>query len=192
MTYLQPVLPQTALAAEQFLNTTLSWTQPPQPLLAHKINPFKPMMARLEAATLEKMVESQRLALEAQVPVEVSAHPKPAAPEALAPMIEFADFAKLDLRIVEIIAAQEVKGADKLLQLTVDLGGETRQVFAGIKSAYGADELVGKLTVLVANLQPRKMRFGMSEGMVLAAGPGGKDIWLLSPDAGARPGMRVK
>ena len=96
------------------------------------------------------------------------------------------------MRIVEIVAAEEVKGADKLLQLTLDLGGDTRQVFAGIKSAYSATELVGRMTVMVANLKPRKMRFGVSEGMVLAAGPGGKDIWLLSPDAGARPGMRVK
>ncbi len=192
MTYLQPVLPQTAAVAADFLNAELDWSQPVTPLLLHRINKFKPMMSRLETATLDAMVESQRQALAAQAEVAISAHPKAAAPEPLAAEIEFDDFARLDLRIVEIVAAEEVKGADKLLQLTLDLGGDTRQVFAGIKSAYTAAELVGRMTLMVANLKPRKMRFGVSEGMVLAAGPGGKDIWLLSPDAGARPGMRVK
>lgn len=192
MTYLQPVLPQTAAIAADFLNAELDWSQPVTPLLQHRINKFKPMMSRLETATLDAMVDSQRQAIAAQAEVAISAHPKVAATEPLAAEIEFEDFARLDLRIVEIVAAEEVKGADKLLQLTLDLGGDTRQVFAGIKSAYTAAELVGRMTVMVANLKPRKMRFGVSEGMVLAAGPGGKDIWLLSPDAGARPGMRVK
>ena len=98
----------------------------------------------------------------------------------------------MDLRVAKIVAAQHVDGADKLLQLTLDLGGETRNVFAGIKSAYTPEDLEGKLTVMVANLAPRKMRFGMSEGMVLAAGPGGSDLFVLSPDDGAEPGMRVK
>ena len=102
------------------------------------------------------------------------------------------DFAKTDLRIAKIIKAEHVEKADKLLQLTLDLGEETRNVFAGIKSAYSPEELEGKLTVMVANLKPRKMRFGMSEGMVLAAGPGGKDLWILNPDDGAQPGMKVK
>ena len=108
--------------------------------------------------------------------------------------IEFEDFAKVDLRIVKIVAADHVEGADKLLQLTLSLGenSETKQVFAGIKSAYQPQDLVGKLTVMVANLAPRKMRFGVSEGMVLAAGPGGEDIYLLEPHTGAQPGMRVK
>ena len=105
-------------------------------------------------------------------------------------------FAKIDLRIVKIINAEHVEKADKLLKLTLSLdseeGGETRQVFAGIKSAYQPEDLIGKHTVMVANLAPRKMRFGMSEGMVLAAGPGGKDLWILNPDDGAQPGMRVK
>jgi len=100
--------------------------------------------------------------------------------------------ARLDLRIARISRAEHVEGADRLLQLTLDLGGETRNVFAGIKSAYEPADLEGKLTVMVANLAPRKMRFGVSEGMVLASGPGGKDIFLLSPDAGAKAGMRVK
>ena len=106
--------------------------------------------------------------------------------------IQFDDFAKVDLRIAKIIKADHVEGADKLLQLTLDIGnGETRNVFSGIKSAYQPEDLEGKLTVMVANLAPRKMKFGMSEGMVLAAGPGGSEIWLLEPHAGAQPGMRV-
>ncbi len=106
--------------------------------------------------------------------------------------IEIDDFTKIDLRIARILTAEAVEGAEKLLQLTVDLGNETRTIFAGIKSAYTPEDLVGKLTVVVANLKPRKMRFGTSEGMVLAAGPGGKDIWVLSADQGAQPGMQVK
>jgi methionyl-tRNA synthetase len=106
--------------------------------------------------------------------------------------IPYADFAKVDLRIARVVKAAHVEGADKLLQLTLDLGGETRNVFAGIKSAYAPEDLEGQLVVMAANLAPRKMRFGVSEGMVLAAGPGGKDLWVIRPDAGATPGMRVK
>ena len=116
----------------------------------------------------------------------------PLADEPIADTIEFEDFAKIDLRVAKIIAAENVEKANKLLQLTLDLGGEQKNIFAGIKSAYKAEDLVGRLTVVVANLAPRKMRFGVSEGMVVAAGPGGKDIWLLSPDSGAQPGMRIK
>ena len=112
--------------------------------------------------------------------------------EPIADTIEYDDFAKVDLRIARIAKAEHVEGAEKLLQLTLDLGGETRNVFAGIKSAYQPEDLEGKLTVMVANLAPRKMRFGVSEGMVLAAGPGGKDLWVLEPHEGAQPGMRVK
>ena len=106
--------------------------------------------------------------------------------------ISIEDFAKLDLRVARIDAAELVDGADKLLKLTVDLGGERRTVFAGIRAAYDAEKLVGRLAVLVANLEPRKMRFGISEGMVLAAGPGGAEIFLVAPDSGAAPGMKVK
>jgi methionyl-tRNA synthetase len=106
--------------------------------------------------------------------------------------ISYEDFAKIDLRIARIAKAEHVEGADKLLRLTLDLGDGTRNVFAGIKSAYAPEQLEGKLTVMVANLAPRKMKFGMSEGMVLAAGPGGKDLWILEPHAGAQPGMKVK
>ena len=107
--------------------------------------------------------------------------------------IVFADSAKVDLRIARIAKAEHVEGADTLLQLTLDLGDMgTRNVFAGIKSAYQPEDLEGKLTVMVANLSPRKMRFGLSEGMVLAAGPGGSELWILEPHAGAQPGMKVK
>ena len=112
--------------------------------------------------------------------------------EPIADVISIDDFAKVDLRIVKIIKAEHVEGADKLLQLTLDIGGETRNVLAGIKSAYSPEDLEGRYTVMVANLAPRKMRFGISEGMVLAAGPGGKDLFILSPDEGAIPGMKVK
>ena len=131
----------------------------------------------------------------------VSASPQASAPADSSPTksdiedsntIAFEDFAKVDLRIVEIVAAESVEGADKLLRLTLSLGDSTRQVLAGIKSAYEPDDLVGKLTVMVANLAPRKMRFGVSEGMVLAAGPGGDELYLLDPHSGAKPGMQVK
>lgn len=110
----------------------------------------------------------------------------------IAETINIDDFAKIDLRIARIVKAEDVEGAEKLLKLTLDIGGETRTVFAGIKSAYKPADLEGRLTVMVANLAPRKMKFGLSEGMVLAAGPGGKDLWILHPDEGAQPGMRVK
>lgn len=113
--------------------------------------------------------------------------------EPVRPIITIDDFAKIDLRIAKITHAESVPDAEKLLKLTLDIGEESpRQVFAGIKSAYEPDSLIGKYTVMVANLAPRQMRFGTSEGMVLAAGPGGKDLWLLEPHAGAEPGMRVK
>jgi methionyl-tRNA synthetase len=112
--------------------------------------------------------------------------------EAIKDTITIDDFAKIDLRVVKIANAEHVEGAEKLLRLTLDLGGEKRQVFAGIKSAYEPEQLIGKMTVMVANLAPRQMRFGESQGMVLAAGPGGKDLWILTPDQGAEPGMRVK
>ena len=111
--------------------------------------------------------------------------------EALADDISFDEFAKVDLRVATIVNAEAVEGADKLIQLTLDLGFEQRNVFAGIKSAYNPTDLVGKQTVMVANLAPRKMRFGVSEGMVLAAGPGGSDIYILEPNEGAKAGMGV-
>jgi methionyl-tRNA synthetase len=144
-------------------------------------------MTRVEADKIEAIVEASKENLEKTVDL-----PKAKNFEPIAATIEFEDFAKLDLRIGKIVKAEHVEGADKLLQLTVDIGDETRNIFAGIKSAYQPEDLEGKLTLVIANLAPRKMRFGLSEGMVLAAGPGGKDIWVLSPDEGALPGMRVK
>jgi methionyl-tRNA synthetase len=121
-------------------------------------------------------------------PVEVAPIAQPISIEP----ISIEEFAKVDLRIARIVRAEHVEGADKLLKLTLDIGQEERTVFAGIKSAYAPEALAGRLTVMVANLAPRKMRFGISEGMVLAAGPGGKELYLLSPDSGAEPGLRVK
>ncbi len=112
--------------------------------------------------------------------------------EPVAPEIDINDFGKLDLRVAKILKVEEVQGADKLLQLTLDLGFTQRNVFAGIKSAYRPSDLEGRMTVMVANLKPRKMKFGLSEGMLLAAGPGGKDIFILTPDQGAKPGQRVR
>ena len=194
--YLKPIIPETAKKAEDFLNCeALNWQNISQPLLNHSINKFKPLMQRIEQAPIDKIIESSKETLSATAPTKTK---KPvqqdtsAEFEAIAPEIEFEDFAKIDLRIAKIIKAEQVQGADKLLQLTLDLGDQTRNVFAGIKSAYAAEDLEGKLTVVVANLKPRKMRFGLSEGMVLAAGPGGKDLWILNPDEGAKPGMKVK
>jgi methionyl-tRNA synthetase len=139
------------------------------------------------------MLEHSKEDLAAQNPASAKpAADSPLAKEPIADTIQFDDFAKLDLRIARIAKAEHVEGADKLVRLTLDLGGETRNVFAGIKSAYDPAELEGRLTVMVANLAPRKMRFGVSEGMVLAAGPGGKELFILNPDEGALPGMRVK
>ena len=153
-------------------------------------------MTRIEPAQIDAMVAHSREDLKAQN--AKGAKPRETATEGhlvsdpLADPIDFGDFAKVDLRLARIAKAQRVEGADKLLRLTLDLGGETRNVFAGIKSAYRPEDLEGRLTVMVANLAPRKMRFGVSEGMLLAAGPGGKELFLLSPDTGAQPGMRVK
>jgi len=186
--YLRPVLPALAANAEEFLNIgPQSWPNLAGPLLDHTINAFKPLMTRVEADKIAAIVEASKENLE-----KTPSQPKAKACEPIAATIDYDDFAKVDLRIAKIVKAQHVDGAEKLLQLTVDIGDETRNIFAGIKSAYAPEDLEGKLTVVVANLAPRKMRFGVSEGMVLAAGPGGKDLWVLNPDAGAEAGMRVK
>lgn len=195
--FLKPTLPATAEKAEEFLNVDpLTWDDALTPLLGHSINKFKPMLQRIEGAQIQKMVEASK---EPETPTtKGSAKPekqaedqsKNAAEESNEITID--DFMKVQLKVARIIDAQPVEGADKLLQLTLDVGDHQRQVFSGIKAAYEAADLVGRLTVVVANLAPRKMRFGVSEGMVLAAGPGGSDIFLLSPDSGAEPGMDVK
>jgi len=186
--YLSPVLPQLAADSEDFLNIAAQqWiTQETSPLINHSIKTFKALMTRVDEAKITAIVEESKENLE-KIAEPVSKKFEPVAPE-----IEFDDFAKIDLRIAKIVKAEHVKGANKLLQLTVDIGDETKNVFAGIKSAYAPEDLEGKLTVVVANLKPRKMKFGLSEGMVLAAGPGGEDLWVLHPDDGAIAGMRVK
>ncbi len=208
MHYLKPVLPAMATEVEAFLNSELCWDNYQTALTSHRINVFKPLMQRVDPVKVQAMVDASKENLQATAePVKAAAKTaaKPDSKaavvstestatgfEPLAPTINFDDFAKLDLRVARIVSAEHVEGADKLVKLQLDLGFETRQVFAGIKSAYEPADLVGRLTVMVANLAPRKMRFGMSEGMVMAAGPGGADIFLLTPDDGAMPGMQVK
>ena len=189
MAYLKPVMPLLAERAEAFLGETLSWDGVAQPLLNHQLTPFKALFSRIEPAKVEAMVEASKEDLAKEQAPKVTG---PLADDPISETIAYDDFAKIDLRVALIVKAEAVPEAEKLLKLQLDIGGETRQVFAGIKSAYNPEDLEGKLTVMVANLAPRKMRFGMSEGMVLAAGPGGKDLWILEPQEGAQPGMRVK
>ncbi|MFL0811524.1 MAG: methionine--tRNA ligase [Agarilytica sp.] len=192
MTYLKPVLPKTAQASEAFLNTELNWPQNIKFMGAHKINEFKALMTRIDAKKVDAMIEDSKQSIpEKTEDAAVSNTDSWLGKEPIAEEINFDDFAKVDLRVALIANAEHVEGANKLLRLTLDLGGETRNVFAGIKSAYQPEDLIGKHTVMVANLAPRKMKFGMSEGMVLAAGPGKKDIYILEPNEGAQPGMRV-
>lgn len=192
MTYLKPVLPVTAAAAEEFLNSSLDWSEKPAYLGKHMINNFQPLMQRVDPDKVKAMIEaSKQEAAPGQVDTPTQSDGW-LAKEPIADEIDFADFAKVDLRIARIVKAEQVEGADKLLRLTLDIGeSNTRNVFAGIKSAYAPEDLTGKHTVMVANLKPRKMKFGMSEGMVLAAGPGGKELYILEPGEGAEPGMRV-
>ena len=199
--YLSPVLPVMAEKTCNFLNLqSMQWSDAGTPLTGHEIKKFKPLMMRVEEERVQTVIDASKEELktiEAQAvePSETN-NASPLHTDPISEMINFDDFAKIDLRIAKIVKAEHVEKADKLLQLTLDLGGETRNVFAGIKSAYAPEDLEGKLTVMVANLAPRKMRFGVSEGMVLAAGPGGEDLWILNPDddraQGAQPGMRVK
>ena len=191
ISWLSPVVPVTANRAAEFLNVDFNdWHAVKQPLLDHEINKFKALITRMEMTSIEKMMEDSKEDLKSlEDTTEITG---PLKDDPISKEISFDDFAKIDLRVVTIINAQHVKGADKLLQLTLDLGGTTKNVFAGIKSAYQPEDLIGKQTVMVANLAPRKMRFGVSEGMVLAAGPGGQDIYILEPNKGAIAGMRVK
>ncbi|MGY4107088.1 methionine--tRNA ligase [Aeromonas encheleia] len=189
MAYLKPVMPLLAERTEAFLGETLSWEGVAKPLTNHQLAPFKALFSRIEPAKVEAMIEASKEDLAKEQAPKMAG---PLADDPISPTISYEDFAKLDLRVALIKKVEAVPEADKLLKLQLDLGGETRQVFAGIKSAYNPEDLEGKLTVMVANLASRKMRFGMSEGMVLAAGPGGKDLWILEPQEGAQPGMRVK
>jgi methionyl-tRNA synthetase len=181
MIFLSPVIPAVAEDARVFLNEDRwQWQDASSPLLNATLPKFKPLLTRVEPEQVQRMVEQSR-----------ESNPVPEA-ETRIDTISIDDFTNVDLRIARIEKAEPVEGADKLLALTLDVGDSHRQVFAGIKAAYESESLVGRHVVVVANLAPRKMRFGVSEGMVLAAGPGGEDIFLLSPDAGAKPGMRVK
>jgi methionyl-tRNA synthetase len=190
-TWLQPVLPSMADDVEALLNIPpMTWDAVNTPLTAHRINKFRPLMTRVEQDKIDAMLEDSKEHLASGDAKQQA--PGPLQEDPIGDTISFDDFARLDLRVARIDKAEHVDGADKLLRLTLDLGGETRNVFAGIKSAYAPADLEGKLTVMVANLAPRKMRFGVSEGMVLAAGPGGGDLWILHPDQGAQPGMRIK
>jgi methionyl-tRNA synthetase len=177
------VLPRLAADAEAFLGVPpLRWQDVHATLApGHRIQAYQHLMTRIDPKQVEALIEPNREA------------PAVTSPPQQAATISIDDFAKLDLRVAKILTAETVDGADKLLKLTVDLGGETRTLFAGIRAAYDPATLVGRLTVVVANLAPRKMRFGTSEGMVLAAsGEQGPGVFLLAPDSGAQPGMRVK
>ncbi|MDP1541854.1 MAG: methionine--tRNA ligase [Polycyclovorans sp.] len=203
--YLKPILPQLAARAEAFLNIPpLTWADAATPLLDHRINVYEPLMTRIEKTQTEALLAAEAASTPAPAPVSAApaatqaAPAAPAAPAAAAKaddsaVISIDDFTKVDLRVARIVEAGAVEGADKLLRLQLDLGPlGTRQVFAGIKKAYDPAVLVGKLTVCVANLAPRKMKFGLSEGMVLAASNDTAGPCLLWPDAGAAPGMRIK
>ncbi|MEM6573811.1 MAG: methionine--tRNA ligase [Pseudomonadota bacterium] len=201
MIYLKPIIPDTAAKAEAFLQVEpLTFADISEPLLSREIAPFVPLITRVDERQVAAIVEASREDLQAtdQPEAENKKTAKKekdtkAAPEESA-TITIDDFSKIDLRVARVIKAEHVEGADKLLRLELDLGdyGPQRQVFAGIKSAYEPETLTDRLVVVVANLAPRKMRFGLSEGMVLAAGPGGDELFLMSPDSGAKPGMPVK
>jgi methionyl-tRNA synthetase len=192
-TYLAPVLPQVAEDVKAFLNLdSLAWDTVKQPLTNHTVNKFKPLMQRVDEDKIAALIEDSKQTMEATAAIQAPTVSSPLNDDPISDTISFEDFAKIDLRVALIAKAEHVDGAKKLLRLTLDLGGETRNVFAGIKSAYAPEDLQGKLTVMVANLAPRKMKFGMSEGMVLAAGPGGEELWILEPHEGAQPGMRIK
>ena len=190
--YLKPVLPAVSGKVEAFLNLPpLQWSDVEKPLEdGHVINPYEHLMQRVDQKMLDALFDAPKAAADTS-PAEEKSAP---AIEPLADQITIDDFAKVDMRIAKIVDCSLVEGADKLLRLSVDVGeGRLRNIFAGIRSAYKPEELVGKLTVVVANLAPRKMKFGISEGMVMAAS--GKDdagIYILQPWPGAKPGMRLR
>ena len=206
MIYLKPVLPQMAAKTERFFaESPWAWRAAARPLLDAPILPYEPLAVRLDPKAVARLVQPEGPATAVAAPLPdapqsaaaTPAAPVPAAPTPAAPVpvasISIDDFARIDLRVAKILEAQYVTGSDKLLKLRVDLGefGE-REILSGIRSAYDPASLVGRLTVVVANLEPRKMRFGISSGMVLAAGAGGTEIFLLTPDQGASAGMRIK
>jgi methionyl-tRNA synthetase len=194
MIYLQPVLPQmSARAGAFFREPDWAWSDAARPLLSTTINAYEPLAVRLDPKAVAGLVEPEAVASSSAIAGASDAATLAAATSVEGNLISIDDFLRIDLRVAKVLTAELVAGADKLLKLRVDLGelGQ-REIFAGIRAAYDPASLVGRLIVVVANLEPRKMRFGTSEGMMLAAGPGGKDIFSLSPDSGATPGMRVR
>ncbi|MEC9187796.1 MAG: methionine--tRNA ligase [Planctomycetota bacterium] len=196
--YFSPLLPRLTEQTSQLLGTPIEqWDDAQTPLTGQGVNKFKHMLKRIEQKDIEAMVEESKNEIESENDTETTNTPwsdsdQPLQDEPLAETCTIDDFAKVDLRVARVIESEHVPEANKLLKLTLSLGGdERRQVFAGIKKAYEPEKLVGRLVVMVANLQPRKMRFGLSEGMITASGPGGADVFLLSPDSGAVPGQRV-
>jgi methionyl-tRNA synthetase len=203
MVYLTPAVPKLSEQAQAFLNDEFTWESAQTSLAGKPINKFKAMLQRVEMDKVSAMIDASKESLgsvpkqespkkKEKAKPEVAKSGSPLEQDPIAETISFEEFAKIDLRVARIAKAEHVEKADKLLRLELDLGGETRQVFAGIKSAYQPEDLEGKFTVMVANLAPRKMRFGMSEGMVLAAGPGGSELYILEPHEGAVAGMKVK
>ena len=198
--YLAPVLPKLAEQTGALLNDPIAhWEQSQSPLVGTPVDKFKHMMNRVEPEKVKAMMDESKAAAEAEAAAAAPSPadkwndgPEPLEAEPLAEECVFDDFTKVDLRIARVVEASHVEGADKLLQLTLSLGGGvTRNVFAGIKKAYEPEALVGRLVMYVANLAPRKMKFGVSTGMVAASGPGGEEVFLLSPDEGSKPGQRV-
>jgi methionyl-tRNA synthetase len=175
MSYLAPVLPRMAEQAGAFLGCDFrDWEAARVPLLDRALNPYQPLATRLDPAAVKDLVEAPA-----------------AAPQQSTPTATIADFHKLDLRVARVLEARAVEGSDKLLQLTLDLGQGRRNVYSGIRANYAPEQLAGRLVLMIANLEPRKMRFGVSEGMVLCAGSDAAGFFLLAPDSGAQPGMQV-
>jgi methionyl-tRNA synthetase len=208
MIYLKPVLPFMADKANRFFDEPeWIWNDAGHALLGRRIRAYEPLATRLDPRVAARLVDAPAPAPSAATPSSAArpassaAAGSPAAPAGVAPpahaapasSISIDEFGRIDLRVAKILSAEHIEGADKLLKLRVDLGElGTRQIFAGIRAACDPAAIIGKLVVVVANLAPRKMRFGVSEGMLLAAGPGGKDLFVVGPESGALPGMRVK
>jgi methionyl-tRNA synthetase len=183
--YLKPILPKYTEKVEKFLNVDkLTLKDLDTVIENHKINDFERLVERIDEKQVNAMIEESKDTQSPQPKTQTP--PKPFKPECT---IE--DFDKIDLRVAKIIKAEAVEGADKLLRLNLDVGGPEKTVMAAIATAYKPEDLTGKIVILLANLKPRKMRFGLSEGMILAAGTGGKDIFMLSADTGAKPGQEV-
>jgi len=192
--YLKPIMPKYTEKVEKFLNVDkLSFEDVETVLENHKINKFKRLVERIDEKQVNAMIEESKEGFRPSESQTQSSQPIAAeSPEPFKPECTIEDFAKIDLRIAKVIKAESVGGADKLLRLELDVGGPEKTVFAGIATAYKPEELTGRFVVCLANLKPRQMRFGLSEGMILAAGAGGKDIFMLSVDTGAKPGQQVR